>query len=224
MSQIVTKFITDSAVTTAKINNSAVTDAKVATGIDAAKIGGGLVSNTEFSYLDGVTSSIQTQFTGKASTATAINTAANSGLAGGGDLSASRSLVVDPNNASTVTLASGDFILFADISNSNALAKTTAQSIANLASGGTRNKETFTLVAGDITNQYVDLAQVALTNSIHFIVKGGAPTLEGASHDYSVNYTGGAGGNTRITFLNDLATGGAAALVATDVVQVVYVY
>lgn len=38
------------------------------TGIDAAKIGGGTVSNTEFGYLDGVTSAIQTQFAGKSST------------------------------------------------------------------------------------------------------------------------------------------------------------
>ena len=35
-------------------------------GIDAAKIGGGTVSNTEFGYLDGVTSAIQTQLNGKA--------------------------------------------------------------------------------------------------------------------------------------------------------------
>lgn len=37
-------------------------------GIDAAKIGGGLVSNTEFATLDGVTSAIQTQLNGKAAT------------------------------------------------------------------------------------------------------------------------------------------------------------
>lgn len=35
-------------------------------GIDAAKIGAGAVSNTEFGYLDGVTSAIQTQIAGKA--------------------------------------------------------------------------------------------------------------------------------------------------------------
>ena len=35
------------------------------TGIDAAKIGTGTVSNTEFGYLDGVTSAIQTQIDGK---------------------------------------------------------------------------------------------------------------------------------------------------------------
>lgn len=88
----------------------------------------------------------------------------------------------------------------------------------------TGNKETFTLIAGDITNQYIDLANVALTGTIHFIVKGLGPLLEGASHDYSVSYTGGAGGNTRINFLNDIATGGGSALIATDVVQVVYSY
>lgn len=35
------------------------------TGLDAAKIGGGAVSNTEYSYLDGVTSAIQTQLDAK---------------------------------------------------------------------------------------------------------------------------------------------------------------
>jgi hypothetical protein len=49
----------------ATIANGAVTDAKVASGIDAAKIANGNVSNTEFQYLDGVTSLIQTQLDGK---------------------------------------------------------------------------------------------------------------------------------------------------------------
>jgi hypothetical protein len=47
------------------IDNGVVSDAKVATGIDAAKIGAGAVSNTEFGYLDGVTSAIQTQLDAK---------------------------------------------------------------------------------------------------------------------------------------------------------------
>lgn len=88
--------------------------------------------------------------------------------------------------------------------------------------GLTEEKETFVLVSGDITNGYIDLANVARTDSITFIVKGLGPLLEGASYDYSVNYTGGAGGNTRITFLNDIATGGGSALVAGDVIQVKY--
>ena len=44
--------------------------ADMPTGIDAAKIGAGAVSNTEFGYLDGVTSAIQTQLTGKQPAAT----------------------------------------------------------------------------------------------------------------------------------------------------------
>ena len=91
-------------------------------------------------------------------------------------------------------------------------------------SSSTNNKELFTLSSGDITNQFIDLAHVALVNSISFVVKGGGIQIEGASFDYSVNYTGVAGGNTRITFLNDLATGGASALIAGDVVVAQYEY
>jgi hypothetical protein len=50
---------------TATITNGAVTDAKIAAGVDAAKIGGGSVSNTEFSYLDGVTGALQGQLDNK---------------------------------------------------------------------------------------------------------------------------------------------------------------
>ena len=48
-------------VTTTKILNDAVTSAKIASGVDSAKIGSGAVDNTEFGYLNGVTSAIQTQ-------------------------------------------------------------------------------------------------------------------------------------------------------------------
>jgi hypothetical protein len=88
----------------------------------------------------------------------------------------------------------------------------------------TFNKETFVLTAGDISNGYVDLAEVAVQNSIVFLVRGAGVMLEGASYDYSVNYTGGNGGKTRITWLNDLATNGAAELVAGDVLQIQYQY
>lgn len=157
MSQIITKFITDLAVTTAKLAALSVTDAKVATGIDAAKIGGGAVSNTEFGYLDGVTSAIQTQ----------LNTAL---------------------------------------------------------AGATYGKETFVLSGTNITNQYVDLAQVIKANSLDFAVSGLVFRETGTTPDYSVSLTGGAGGKTRVSFLNDLATGGIAALVAADVLYVKYSY
>jgi hypothetical protein len=82
-------------------------------------------------------------------------------------------------------------------------------------------KESFTLIAGDITNQYIDLAEPILANSLDFM-SSGLIFREGT--DYTVSLTGGAGGNTRVTFAGDLATAGAAALVATDVVYVKYSY
>lgn len=47
------------------IDNGVVTDGKLSTGIDAAKLADGSVSNTEFQYLNGVSSAIQTQLDGK---------------------------------------------------------------------------------------------------------------------------------------------------------------
>ena len=46
--------------------NAAPAASDLPSGIDAAKIGSGAVSNAEFGYLDGVTSSVQTQLDGKA--------------------------------------------------------------------------------------------------------------------------------------------------------------
>jgi len=88
----------------------------------------------------------------------------------------------------------------------------------NNAVSPTAQKETFTLIAGDITNQYIDLSLVADANSIIFNVQGAPLQLEDT--DYSVDLTGGASGNTRITFLGDLATAGDAALEAGDIVQI----
>lgn len=47
------------------IDNGVVNNDKIATGIDAAKMADGTVSNAEFQYLNGVTSAIQTQLDGK---------------------------------------------------------------------------------------------------------------------------------------------------------------
>lgn len=71
------------------IDNSAVTNAKIATGIDAVKIADGSISNTEFQYLNNVSSNIQTQLDGKAATShthtasqiTDFNTAADARIA-----------------------------------------------------------------------------------------------------------------------------------------------
>jgi hypothetical protein len=85
------------------IPESVITNAKVATGaaIDAAKIGGGAVSNLEFSYLDGVTSAIQTQINSKQATITGAATTIVSS-----DLTASRAAISNSSgkiDVSTVT-------------------------------------------------------------------------------------------------------------------------
>ena len=53
------------------IANSAVEDAMVATGIDAAKLANGSVSNTEFQYINSLSSNAQTQIDAKAAVGTA---------------------------------------------------------------------------------------------------------------------------------------------------------
>lgn len=55
-------------VITADVKDGSIGDTKVSSGIDAAKIGAGTVSNTEFGYLDGAASNIQTQLDAKANT------------------------------------------------------------------------------------------------------------------------------------------------------------
>lgn len=57
--------------------------------------------------------------------------------------------------------------------------------------------ESFTLIAGDITNGYVDLAQTPLANSVHVFPKGGPGQEQGVDFTISTN---------RVTFAGDLAT------------------
>ena len=83
------------------------------------------------------------------------------------------------------------------------------------------DKQLFTLAAGDITNQYIDLPQVSKANSIDFFFQG---VVQTETVDYTVNLTGGAGGKTRITFTGDLAAAGATPLVATSVIVIKYNY
>jgi hypothetical protein len=88
-------------------------------------------------------------------------------------------------------------------------------------------EQTITLSGTDITNQYVDLAHAAKgssasVNSVMLSVAGGPVQVK--TVDYTVSLTGGSGGVTRISFAGDLATGGAAALIAADKLIVYYSY
>lgn len=85
-------------------------DVNASAAIDATKIANGNVSNTEYQYLDGVTSAIQTQLNAKQAT-----------LSGA--------------SLSSVTVATNDKVLIQDTSDSDNLKTVTAQSIANLSAG-----------------------------------------------------------------------------------------
>ena len=81
-------------------------------------------------------------------------------------------------------------------------------------------KQPFTLTPTDITNQYVDLPDVAGTGSVVFTAVGGGDQVE--TDDYTINYTGGVLSKTRITFAGGLATGGVSALVNGDKLVIGY--
>lgn len=85
--------------------------------------------------------------------------------------------------------------------------------------GADSENEVFTLIAGDITNQYVDLGFEALVDSVELYASG---LRQEMGLDYTLAYTGGAGSVTRVTFANDLATSGNAELIAGDKIEVNY--
>lgn len=87
------------------ISSGTLDAARLPSGIDAAKIGGGAVSSTEFGYLDGVTSAIQTQIDGKAATShtQAASTISDSTTAG-------RAMLTATDAAAQKTLLSLDAV------------------------------------------------------------------------------------------------------------------
>ena len=103
---------------------------------------------------------------------------------------------------------------------------------ANATSGATytNNGHTFTVVttiAGATTLTTTGTGAPTASGTLTKATGTGDATITFSAfrqYDYSVSYTGGSGGNTRITFLGDLATGGSAALVAGDSIQVNYAY
>ena len=95
-SQVTTAKIADSAITSAKINDGAIVNADINTSaaIDATKIHDGTISNTEFGYLNGVSSNIQTQLDAKG--------ASNANLTAIGDLAKTDSNFIVGNGSTWV--------------------------------------------------------------------------------------------------------------------------
>jgi len=140
----ITAGVQDSAsklVDTADINNLQVTSGKLASGIDAAKIGGGGVSTTEFDFLGTVTSDVQAQINLKApslsptlttpilgvATATSINkvaitqpaTSATLTIADGKTLTANNSLTLAGTDATTQTFPATSGTVLTSVSKAN---------------------------------------------------------------------------------------------------------
>lgn len=90
--------------------------------------------------------------------------------------------------------------------------------VDNAAAGGQGGYQALTLDANDILNQYKDLAQEVTPNTLQVVFGG---VVQRQNVDYTLSTVGGV---TRITFAGDLATGGAAELVATDVLECQYLY
>ncbi len=79
----------------------------------------------------------------------------------------------------------------------------TTKIVSGNVAGRRGHKQSFTLTGTDITNGYVDLSVVANRDTIILQPSGGPKQNE--SLDFSVNYTGGTGGKSRVTFLGDMA-------------------
>ena len=132
-------------------------------------------SAAELAFVAGVTSAIQTQVNGKEATLAAnekidhstvsVTTAADSGLSGGGDITASRTLIVDIAGTTAGTAAGTDEVL---VSQSGTRRKVTLSAIAALATPSV--KDTWTtaqtatkiithnLASLDVIVQVVDIA------------------------------------------------------------------
>lgn len=136
-------------------------------------------------------------------------------IAGSGITKTGTTLAVDAGDG--LTFSGNTLIVAID---SSALSLATSKIVSGEVRGLRAFKESFTLGAGDITNQYVDLSKVAHQGSVMLVPKGGPTQKE--TDDYTLNYTGGASSKTRLTFAGDLATGGASELVAGDVLSVTF--
>ena len=88
---------------------------------------------------------------------TTVNT---SGLAGGGDLTSSRSLVVDIANTTAGTVASLDEVLIADVDDSDNLKRVTAQSIADLAGAAATTFVSLTDTPANFTSDGLKMLRV----------------------------------------------------------------
>lgn len=83
-------------------------------------------------------------------------------------------------------------------------------------------KQIITVSPTDVTNQYVDIGFRAKRDSIAAFIKGQGMGIEDAAEDYTVDYTGGVDGLTRIIFGTSWATGGGGEIESGDLLVLQY--
>lgn len=212
---VITSKILNANVTTAKIANDAVDKDKIAADVAGLGLGqnidGSLEVNVDDASIEIATDTLQVKDLGI--TTAKINTAAvtEAKLDSGIDAQTFDATHTAANYTPAAVGGEATTKISAHLKGiDSALAAITVP---------TSNKQTVTLIAGDITNGFYDLAQVIKAGSLILTPQGGPVQIE--TLDYSVSLTGGAGGNTRITW-STLGLDGI--LEAGDVVVFQYTY
>lgn len=162
-------------------------------------------ATVDFTYNDGANTISAIVIANSISETHLTTSVAGAGLAGGN------------GTALSVNVADGVQIV-ADVVKAKVHAGTLKINGSGEIEGFKNKKQNFTLVSGDITNQYIDLSFLAASDSVELYVAG---VMQAEGTDYTLSVPGSV---TRITFAGDLATGGNAALIAGDIVRVKYMY
>ena len=188
-------------------------------GIDAAKIGSGTVSNTEFGYLDGVTSAIQTQFNGtqeKLVSGTNIKTVNSTSLLGSGNVAvaAQDSISLINNTAVTLGTSTTSYISFCAFTTNSAEA---SRQIIIPISGTIRNLYVLTS-----TTQSSGGSQVCTvrknTADTTMVATIAANAAAGTFTDTTNTVSVAAGDKLSLKVQNNAATGTAATIVSVAII------
>ena len=179
-SQITTAKIADSAITSAKINDGAIVNADInaSAAIDATKIHDGTISNTEFGYLNGVSSNIQDQLDAKGASNANLTAIGNLATTDGNFIVGSGSTWV-AETGSTARASLGLGTISTQAANSVAITGGTITGLGSPSSGSDAANKTYVdnLVTGLKTRIITRVATTANINLSNALENG--DTLDG---------------------------------------------
>jgi hypothetical protein len=190
--------------------------ADMPTGINAANIGTGVVSSTEFGYLDGVTSAIQTQINSKQATlvsGTNIKTINSTSLLGSGDITISAnpsgvSGAIQFSNGSA--FASDAANLFWDDTNNRLGVGTNAPSATGHLAGSSNTATDYALKVLNLRGQGIlSVANDGVTEIGDFSGQGYNGTLSFLRPSGATRATTFSQGSSNLTITNAISTGNA---------------